>query len=59
MRQQIAAVAVVVLVSFAGRSAWGQTQYTVTDLGTLPGGTSSVAYRYQCQRAGGGLRRDN
>ena len=29
---------------FVARVAWGQVQYTVTDLGTLPGGTSSYAY---------------
>ena len=40
MRRQIVAVAVAVLLSFVGRSAWGETLYTVTDLGTLPGGTA-------------------
>ena len=44
MRRQIVAVAVAVLLSFAGRSAWGDVQYTVTDLGTLPGGSESCAY---------------
>ncbi len=42
MKRQIAMVAVA-LVLFAGSSAWGQVQYTVTDLGTL-GGSSSAAY---------------
>lgn len=32
-RRQIVAVAVAVLLSFAERSAWGQVQYTVTDIG--------------------------
>ena len=53
MRQQIVPVAVAVLISFGGRNAWGQVQYTVTDLGTL-GGTSSDACWHQQQRAGRG-----
>ena len=35
MRHQMVAVAV--LLSFVGRSAWGSALYTVTDLGMLPG----------------------
>ena len=45
MRRQIAAVAVV--LSFVAGNAWGQVQYTVTDLGTLSlgvSGTWSFAY---------------
>ena len=38
------AVAVAVLLSFTGPSAWGVALYTVTDLGTLPGGPVSSAY---------------
>jgi probable HAF family extracellular repeat protein len=41
MRRRIAAVAV--LLSLTGSSAWGDVQYTVTDLGTL-GGTHSEAW---------------
>jgi hypothetical protein len=33
MKRQIVAVAVVVLLSFAGRSARGEVQYTAIDLG--------------------------
>ena len=40
MRGKIVAVAVAVLLSFAGRSAWGQVQYTVTDLG--PGAANGI-----------------
>ena len=35
--------AVVVLSSCVAGDAWGQVQYTVTDLGTFPGGTYSHA----------------
>ena len=38
----IVVAAVIPLLSFVGRNAWGGVQYTVTDLGTL-GGTWSVA----------------
>ena len=40
--RQLSVVTIVVLLSFAGRSAWGGVQYTVTDLGTL-GGSYSCA----------------
>ena len=43
MRRQILAVSVLFLLSIAGRGAWGEVLYTVTDLGTLPGGTNSQA----------------
>ena len=32
------------LLLFVGRTAWGGIQYTVTDLGTLPGGSGSEAW---------------
>jgi probable HAF family extracellular repeat protein len=35
--------AVAVLLSGVAGNTWGQVQYTVTDLGTLPGGSSSEA----------------
>ncbi len=43
MRRQMVALAVAFLLSLSGRSAWGQVQYKVTDLGTL-GGSTSQAY---------------
>ena len=43
MRHQIATVAVVFLMTFTGRSGWGQVQYTVNNLGTFPGGNYSAA----------------
>ena len=36
--------AVAVLLSGVAGDAWGQVQYKVTDLGTLPGGTSSYPF---------------
>ena len=42
LSSMIVAVAVAVLLSFTGRSAWGEVHYTVTDLGTLGGRTSSA-----------------
>jgi probable HAF family extracellular repeat protein len=44
MRKPIAALAVAVLLSFSGRGACGQVRYTLTDLGTLPGGVGTFAY---------------
>jgi len=45
MRRQLVVLAVVFLLSLSGRSAWGQAAlYTVTDVGTLSGGTTSQAY---------------
>jgi probable HAF family extracellular repeat protein len=43
MRRQTIAVALAVLLSVVGQNAWGVVQYTVTDLGTLPGGSTSGA----------------
>ena len=47
MRRSMVALAVAFLLSFSGGRAWGQAQYTVTDLGTLANnvaGTTSYAY---------------
>ena len=43
MKRLIAALTVVLLLSVVVGNAWGAVQYTVTDLGTLPGCTTSAA----------------
>ncbi len=43
MRRFLVVLAVLFLLSASG-IAWGQVQYNVIDLGTLPGGTGSEAY---------------
>jgi len=50
MRRQIVVVAVAFFLSFAGRGASGDVQYTVSDLGTFPGVSY---YNYGYRRASG------
>jgi probable HAF family extracellular repeat protein len=44
MRQPMVTLAVAILLSLSGHSAWGGPQYTAKDLGTLDGGSTSQAY---------------
>ncbi len=44
MRKPIVALAAAILLSFAGHSVCDQVRYTLTDLGTLPGGVGTFAY---------------
>ena len=45
-RQIVATMVAVVVVGLSGvnKNAWGAVEYTVTDLGTLPGGSESYAF---------------
>lgn len=43
MRKLVPLLSSVLLLSLLGGSAWGQVQYTLTDLGSLSGGSGSYA----------------